>query len=239
MKPCFLAAAILVVGLSTIGAVLDLVPAHATSTYSYGPNEYVVISDGTSPDRRFSIAAHGRGDSDEDFHLFLMAESGHRKIGVLEEIGPEILDTGADAYRAVWSTDSRHVAVFYRADRHDLRMVLYRIENRRAYPVVGPALLAAAIGEAGKLPDTVEETAKSSSLKWLSPTRFVLKERHWFKSDGPDLLRTFGRFGKDESTGEDKSAGHRFIQFSAEAECDLGPGDRYRTSDLRPGRFDD
>jgi hypothetical protein len=237
MKSPFRLPTLIVIGLSTIGS-LGPIPAHATSTYSYGPDEYVVISDGTSPDRRFSVAAHGHGDSDEDFHLFLMGEPGHKKIGLLEEIGPEILDTGAAAYRAVWSTDSRHVAVFYRVDRHDLRMVLYRIENRRAYPVVGPTLLAAAMGGAGKLPDNVEETANSSSLTWLSPTRFVLKEQHWFKSDKPDILRTFGRYGKDQSTSEDKSAGQHVIQFSAEAECNLGPGDGYRTSDLKPGRFD-
>jgi hypothetical protein len=96
-----------------------------------------------------------------------MAEPEHSKIGPLEEIGPDILDTAPDAYTAKWSAESRHVALFYRAARHILAMRLYRVENRRAYPVVGPALLNAAVIRQAKVADVTDPIAGSTQLTWL------------------------------------------------------------------------
>ena len=42
-----------------------------------------------------------------------------------------ILDTGPSAYHAVWSPDSRHVAMHFRSDRHVLTMLLYEIRGGR------------------------------------------------------------------------------------------------------------
>ena len=111
----------------------------ATSNREYGPNEYVVIDGGLSPDRKYSIAAHGGGELGyENFHLYLMNAVSGKKIGPLEEI-KETLDTGADAFYAKWSKDSREVAIRYRIDRHEALEVRYRIGNNRAYLIKGPS----------------------------------------------------------------------------------------------------
>jgi hypothetical protein len=70
-----------------------------------------------------------------------MAEPAHRKIMPLDDISSQNnLDTGPDAYHAQWSADSRHVAVGFRFDRHQVQRNLYAIENRRARLVAGPSL---------------------------------------------------------------------------------------------------
>jgi hypothetical protein len=110
----------------------------ATSTYEYKPDEYVVIADGRSPNGQYAISAHGEGDlGDENFHLYLMNAPSGRVIGPLEEI-KDTLDTGADAFRARWSPDSREVSITYRIDRHVAVMVRYRIDNGRAQLIHGP-----------------------------------------------------------------------------------------------------
>jgi hypothetical protein len=113
-------------------------PLQATSNYSYKPGEYVVIADGRSPDGQYSIAAHGDGDDGYDnFHIYLMDARSGRKIGPLEEI-KDALDTGADAFRAHWSADSRQASITYRVDRHVAVVIRYRIENGRAFRISGP-----------------------------------------------------------------------------------------------------
>jgi hypothetical protein len=93
--------------------------AGATSNYEYKPDEYVVIIDGRSPDGKYSIAAHGEGKlGDENFHLYLMNAETGKKITVLTGV-VDTLDTGADAFYAKWSADSREVSIRYRVDRHD------------------------------------------------------------------------------------------------------------------------
>jgi len=116
--------------------------ARATSNYAYQPGEYVVIVDGQSPDGRYTIAAHGDGElGDDNFHLYLMDAQTDSKIGPLEEV-KETLDTGADAFYAHWSADSRQVSISYRVERHVAAMIRYRIANRRAYPLSGPTRVA-------------------------------------------------------------------------------------------------
>lgn len=112
--------------------------AHATSNYTYKPGEYVPIKNGISPDRQYSIAAHGEGDyGDENFHLYLMNARTGKTIGVLEEI-QDTLDTGPDAFYAKWSADSHQVSIRYRVDRHEAVVVRYKVENGRAYHLSGP-----------------------------------------------------------------------------------------------------
>jgi hypothetical protein len=225
-----------VLAAATLLLVLAAASAFATSNDTYGPREYKVIRDGTSPDRRYSIAAHGDGELGYDnFHIYLMAEPGHRKIGPLEEVGPEVLDTGADAYQAAWSADSRHVAVLHRTDRHVLAMRLYRIENRRAHPITGPSLAGAVLH---REPESFADTgvrSMSVRLSWLGPTRFVLNERRLFKTATPDLARARAAFGKSEQDGATDSY---LVDFSVEAVCELTAGDRYRIVELKPGRFE-
>lgn len=126
---------ILVIALFAIGVSFVL----ATSNREYGPNEYVVIDGGLSPDRKYSIAAHGGGELGYgNFHIYLMNAVTGKKIGPLEEI-KDNLDTGADAFYAKWSPNSTEVAIRYRIDRREALEVRYRIANGRAYLIKGPS----------------------------------------------------------------------------------------------------
>jgi hypothetical protein len=109
--------------------------AWATFNYEYGPDEYVTISNGISPDGKLAITAHGEGEMGYDnFHLYLFKAETGKKIGPLEEIIAE-LDTGAGAYGAKWSKDSSEVTIVYRVDRHaPLKSMTYRLEKGRAIP---------------------------------------------------------------------------------------------------------
>jgi hypothetical protein len=112
---------------------LGVCSALATSNYEYKKDEYVTISNGISPDKKFSIKAHGEGDLGYDnFHLYLFASN--KRIGPLTEI-VEVLDTGAEAYAARWSEDSRTVMIIYRVDRHaPLKSITYTLTEKRAVP---------------------------------------------------------------------------------------------------------
>lgn len=111
----------------------------ATSNREYGPNEYVTIDGGLSPDRKHSIAAHGGGELGYgNFHIYLMNAVTGKKIGPLEEI-KDNLDTEADAFYAKWSPNSKEVTIRYRVDRHEALEVRYRIDNGRAYLIKGPS----------------------------------------------------------------------------------------------------
>jgi hypothetical protein len=111
----------------------------ATSTYEYGPDEYVTVSNGISPDGKWAITAHGSGEfGDENFHLYLTDAVTGKNIGPLEEV-KETLDTGADAFAAKWSKDSQQVTIVYRVDRHvPLKAISYHISGRRARRTKGP-----------------------------------------------------------------------------------------------------
>jgi WD40 repeat protein len=107
----------------------------ATDMYEYGFNEYVTITDGTSPNGKYAITAHGDGD----FHIFLTDARTGKKIGPLEEI-VETLDTGAGSFCALWSKNSEEVSIFYRISRHQpIEEIFYRIVRDRAFLIKGPA----------------------------------------------------------------------------------------------------
>lgn len=126
---------ILVIALSALGISF----AFATSNREYGPNEYVVIDGGLSPDRKYSLAAHGNGELGYgNFHIYLMNAVTGKKIGPLEEI-KDTLDTGADAFYAKWLPNSTEVAIRYRIDRREALEVRYRIANGRAFLMHGPS----------------------------------------------------------------------------------------------------
>ncbi len=116
--------------------VLAAATAWATFNYEYGPNEYVTISNGISPDGRLAITAHGEGELGIDnFHLYLFDAVTGKKIGPLEEIS-ETLDTGAGAFAAKWKKDSSEASVVYRVDRHaPLKAMTYRFAKGRAFPL--------------------------------------------------------------------------------------------------------
>jgi hypothetical protein len=120
--------------------VLLLTPAvvRATSNYEYKPGEYVVLTDGVSPDGKYSIAAHGEGELGYDnFHLYLMDARTGKKIGPLEEV-KDVLDTNAGAIWADWSKDSRQVTLTYRVNHRERVTIHYRIDRGRAIKISGP-----------------------------------------------------------------------------------------------------
>ena len=118
--------------------------AGATAMYDYKPGEFLVIDGGTSPDKKFSIVA-GENKAGE-FGVYLRDAQTKKLIGQLEEVATG-LDSAPDAYHAHWAPDSKHVGITSRADRHWADNAIYRIENRRAYPVKTPELLCHAVPE--------------------------------------------------------------------------------------------
>ena len=118
--------------------------AGATAMYDYKPGQFLVIEGGTSPDKKFSIVS-GENKAGE-FGVYLRDAHTKNLIGQLEEVATG-LDSAPDAYHAHWAPDSKHVGITSRADRHWADNAIYRIENRRAYPVKTPELLCHAVPE--------------------------------------------------------------------------------------------
>jgi hypothetical protein len=207
-------------------------PVRATDEHDYAEGEYAIIRDGLAPDKTKSLASHGEGDGGrENFHVWLRAEPAHRKLMALADIEAR-LDSGPDAYRATWSADSRRVAVTYRSDRHVVELNLYRIEGHRARPIMGPSLFK---DVTSRDPDRDDDMRRSlPELEWKGPSRFLLRERRLFATPDPGFARMMGAYGKITDKPDE---GRYFAEFSAEADCVLMPGDRYRIVDLRVGKF--
>lgn len=119
--------------------VLPITVAFATSNYEYGRDEYVTVATGISPNGQYAITAHGGGKLGYDnFHLYLTDVRTGKNFGPLKEI-IKTLDTGANSFSAKWSSNSKHVIIIYRVDRHaPLKAVKYRIALRRARCIKGP-----------------------------------------------------------------------------------------------------
>ncbi|HEY0908737.1 MAG TPA: hypothetical protein VGD75_00720 [Bradyrhizobium sp.] len=212
---------------------LAAAPVRATSEHDYASGEYAIIRDGLSPDKLMSLAAHGDGEGGhEKFHVWLMAEPAHRRIMPLDDINSHNnLDTAADAYHGQWSADSRHVAVGFRFDRHQVQLNVYTIENHRAYLVAGPSLFKEVTSRNIGTNDDVRRSIPE--IEWTGSQRFVLRENHLFKTADSGFVSMLGRFGKVT----DKPDGQMMVEFAAEADCVLLPGHRYRVVDLRVGKF--
>jgi hypothetical protein len=224
--------------LSILAALLALgpAPARATDTHDYGKDEYAIIHDGMAPNKRLSLAAHGSGDGGNDnFHVWLMAEPAHRKIMALDNIGSDNnLDTGPNAYHAQWRADSRGVAVLFRSGRHEVQLNLYRIEANRAYLVRGPSLFGHVTGRDVGNDDDLRRSAPS--MDWKGFDRFVLREHRLFKVSDAAFARRLGAYGK---VGDRLDDGASMVEFAAEADCVLIPGNRYRILGFRIGKFDE
>jgi len=228
-------------------ACLVASPVGATSVYEYGKDEYVVIENGTAPNKTLSIAAHGSGEEGNiDFNVWLMAEPSHKRLAVLPNMlcandgdPGTCLDSGADAYTAAWAPDSRHVAVTFRTDRHMLRLNVYAIEGRRAILVKGPTLFGEVAGRElrGEHEDDFDDyRMRIYDLTWRGSSRFTLTERHLFQTRDPALAGRLGRYVKELKVRTDDR--QMLFGFSAAGECRLAPGHRYKVIDLKPGKFD-
>jgi hypothetical protein len=215
-----------------------IAPVRATDSHDYGRNEYAVIHDGLAPNGRFALAAHGDGEGGaNNFHVWLMAEPAHRRIAALPGIGSgNNLDTGPDAYHAVWSGNSRHVAVSWRSGRHVLDLNIYAVGNRGARLVSGPGLFRDVTSR--NVSERDDMRLSISGIAWTGPKRFTLKERRSFMRSDPDpgftqMLGFYGR--KMERTAD----GRLIVEFSAKADCVLMTGNRYRIVDNIPWKFGD
>ena len=214
--------------------VLAVSPAGATDNHEYAKDEYAIISDGLAPNKRLSLASHGEGElGDSNFHVWLMAEPSHRKIMALADISSDNnLDTGPGAYHAQWSADSRRVAVSFRRERHALQLNIYNIEGRRADLISGPSLFKDVTSrEIGQQEDVRNST---SEITWTGPNRFKLLERYLVKTSDPGFVRMLGRYGRISSREAD---GALFVEFAAEADCEIMPGNRYRIVEFRGADF--
>ena len=211
-----------------------LAPAGATDSHDYAKDEYAIIRDGLAPNKQMSLASHGADENGEgEFHVWLMSEPAHRRIGRLPGIGPEgILDTGPNAYHASWSADSRHAAVIYRSDRHIAELNLYEIAGDRAVLMSGPSLFK----DVTSREPTPDDDLRNSfpEFEWKGTRRFLLKERRLFLTTDAGFARMLGPYGR---IGGDRGDGGFFVEFSAEADCVLVSDNRYRIVDLRVGKF--
>lgn len=209
-------------------------PAAATSNHEYAAQEFAPIADAVSPDGRFAVVAHGEGDLGiENFALHLARHPGDRPIAVLPGSGEVFLDTAPEAFQAIWAADSRHVAVTFRADRHERTTTLWAIDGGRAARVTGTDLYEKAIGRREPA-SSARRTAGSLHLKWLAADRFELTDtRVWrvAKARRPAL----GAFGRTQDEIDDTSELH---VFSARAECAFVTPTTYRCRTPVPGDFE-
>jgi hypothetical protein len=210
----------------------------ATDSYDYKPGETLVIDHGLSPDKRFSIAA-GASDKGRVYHfcLFLVDAKSRKRIGPLEELKVP-LDTGAQSFHADWAPDSRHVAITYRVDRHEFDMLVYRIENRRAFRVTGPLDLFDAV-KGAKAVDASKRLAIFLEPRWLSATQFVLHQDSQYSRVSPNPAPILGAYAQAEEEEENGAKGedgkkYYFFDFHADGICELVGGDKYRLLSVKP-----
>jgi hypothetical protein len=216
--------------------VLAAMNAQATSNHEYAKGEYAIVSDGLAPSKQVSLAARGEGElGDGDFHVWLMAEPAHRRIAALGGISSDnILDTAADAFHAFWSEDSRYVGVAHRSSRHEVALDLYRIDGRRAHRVAAPSLFKEVTSR-----DVIEDDdlrGSNSIVEWNGGNRFRLREFRSFVVSSDHLGKLLGAYG---SVAEKLDGGRLYVEFFANAECELLAGDHVRVIDLKPGEHGD
>ena len=229
--------------------------AGATATYDYKPGQFLVIEGGASPDKKFSIVT-GENKVGE-FGAYLRDAHTKQLIGQLEEVATG-LDSAPEAYHAHWAPDSKHVGITSRADRHWADNAIYRIENRRAYPVKTPELLCHAVPEFCQLtkelggaltsdeiyadygtpkPWKVRQNEDASEIvKWISPTRFIVSEESQWQVKERDPSATIGQCGEAEKLEheKDESAALNHVSFDAEGECELLVADKTRVLNTQP-----
>jgi hypothetical protein len=110
-----------------------------SSVHEYKSDEYLPIVRGVSPDGRYAIAAHGSSNyyGYEGFQLHLIDAKTHKPLAGLREPKEPFVDTGADAYCADWSADSKQVSVTFRAERHLAVRLRFRITDGHVHQIEG------------------------------------------------------------------------------------------------------
>ena len=210
-------------------------PAHATAEHDYAKGEYAIIDGGQAPSGKLSVAAHGSGEGGRDnFHVYLMAEPGHRRLAALDDISSDNnLDTAPGAYRAAWSPDSRYVAVSFRSERHILTLNIYAIEGRSARLIETPDLFRDLTGRTIHRKTDGDMRTYVPTVEWTAARRFRLNDYRLFVLEDTKLADELGAFTKTTKMND----GRQTIQFSADADVTLVRGDRFRVDKPRPGTF--
>jgi len=221
-----------------LALILTLVassPASATASRQYAKGEYAIIAGGRAPNGKLSIAAHGEGEAGSDnFRLSLMAEPGHRRLMTLDDVNDDnILDSAPDAFHAAWSSDSRYVAVTFRSERHIVTLNLYAVDGGRAKLVDAPDLFRQATGRTVNAREDGDMRTSVPVLTWQAPRRFHLTDNRIFVVDDATLADKLGMLGKATKMND----GRFSIEFSAEADGEIGGGNRISVGKLQPGKF--
>jgi hypothetical protein len=204
-------------------------PARATDNYEYRDGEYAIVSDGRSPDGRWSIAAHGDGPYGyEHFGLYLMREPAHEKRAALLE--GEHLDTGPLSTIAIWALDSKHVVLLYRSDRHVLDLQLFAVADGKARSIPVPSL-ADTIGQSYFKPGVHYELfSRFHRVTWQKPDRLALEEFDTFDAAKPIFRAGLEAYLNVERLGTERT----FTNFSASAACQITEKGKVRIADIKP-----
>jgi hypothetical protein len=234
MHPRAILATVLATGLLAFAA---LPQARATAEHTYGKREYGIIGHGRAPNGRLSIAAHGEGEGAHDkFHVYLMAEPAHRKLAVLDNISEDNnLDTAPDAYSAEWSPDSRYVTVRFRSDRHIMTLNFYAIADGRAKLLETPDLFRDVTGRSIDYKSDGDMRTSVPVVDWLGPRRFRFTDYRLFVMQDAKLADELGALAKQEKMDD----GRYTIEFSAQADGEVLPGNRLRVAKPQPGKFEE
>ncbi len=183
----------------------------ATDNYSYKAHEYATISDGRSPDGRWSIAAHGGGDYGYNgFDLYLMREPAHIMVAPLR-VG-EHLDTAPLSNIALWSPDSAHVVLLYRIDRHVLDLRLFAVADGKVQPMRVPMPFDVVAKPHLKKGVQYEVFSRLYRVTWRQADRLILAETDTLDAHRPIFGAGLEAYLKMDQRGPERT----FTDFSAQ-----------------------
>jgi hypothetical protein len=212
-------------------------PVFATAEHKYGKGEYAIILGGKAPNGKLSVAAHGEGDTGSDkFHVYLMAEPGHRKLMTLDNVSEDnILDSAPDAFHAAWSADSRYLAVSFRSERHIVTLNIYAVDGAKAKLLEGPDLFRDVTGRTVDSANDLDMRSSVPEFTWAAPRRFHLTDYRVFVTEDTKLADKLGPLAKIIN----RDGGRNMIEFSVEADGELLPDGKIRMGKPQPGKFVD
>ena len=203
-------------------------PVVATDNYSYKAGEYATISGGRSRDGRWSVAAHGEGEAGYgNFDLYLMREPAHEKPAPLRT--RDCLDTAPLSIIAIWTPDSKHVALLNRSDRHVLDVRLFAVADGKVRPIKVPLLLDVVGKQHLKQGVHYKFFSRLYRVTWEQADRFVLQESDTL--DAPEPI--FGTGLEPYVTLERLGSERTFTDFSAQATCEISAKGEVRVVDMK------
>ena len=151
-----------------------------------------------------------------------MREPTHKKLASLR-VG-EHLDKAPLSNIALWASDSKHVIILYRTDRHVLEVRLFAVADGEARSIEVP-LLVDTIGQGHFRPGVQYETfSRYYRVTWQKPDHFALEEFDCFDAKKPISSRGLEAYLKVDKEGDERT----FTSFSASAACEITQEDKLR-----------